>query len=244
MAARATGFLPCALTMKIVTRKQERASPASRRTLPPKSLPSLIRNSQLMRKGGFAVFAGFLDQQGYDLMLAEAIELSKDAYVSDVAISDEEEVRGGAPARHFRSVPGGAVQEAFYYSPQLLDFLHQLCNVPLTPLGGRGTYSFYAQAGDYLAIHRDILSCDVAVITCLYNAPQREAYGGALCLYPSRLDEPLSLIRSTPDEGAVIVNLEPGQTLIMFGGIIPHTLLPVSAEQTRIVSVLCYRAEM
>ena len=125
----------------------------------------------------------------------------------------------------------------------LLDFLSKLCNVRLTPLGGRGTYSFYAQTGDYLDIHRDIEACDVAVITCLYNAPQLNARGGALCLYPSRLFEPLSIVRSTPDEGAVIVNLEAGQTLIMFGGIIPHTLLPVSAGQTRIVSVLCYRAE-
>lgn len=197
-----------------------------------------------MRKGGFAVIEGFLDQQGYDLMLAEAIRLSHGAHVSDVSISDQEEVRGGAPARHFRSVPGGSVQEAFYHSPRMLDFLRELCNVALTPLGGRGTYSFYAQTGDYLAIHRDIESCDVAVITCLYNAPQRDAQGGALCLYPHRLSEPLSSVRSTPDDGAVIINLEPGQTIIMFGGIIPHTLLPVSAGQTRIVSVLCYRAEV
>lgn len=230
--------------MKIVPRKLHRAWPASPRLLPPKSLPPLIRNSRLMSKGGFEVFAGFLDQQGYDLMLAEAIKLSPGAYVSNVTVSDEEEVRGGAPARHFRSVPGGEVQEAFYYSPVLLAFLHELCNVRLTPLGGRGTYSFYARGGDYLDIHRDIESCDVAVITCLYNAPQRDAHGGALCLYPSRLCEPLSVVRATPDEGAVIVNLKPGQTIIMFGGIIPHTLLPVSAGQTRIVSVLCYRAEV
>jgi hypothetical protein len=198
-----------------------------------------------MRQGGFAVFEGLLDQQGYDLMLSEAVQLSRDASVSDVSFSDEEEVRGGRPARHFRSVPGGLAQEAFYHSPLLLDFLHKLCSVKLTPLGGRGTYSFYAQTGDYLAIHRDIEACDVAVITCLYNAPQSEGgAGGALCLYPTRLFEPLSSIRATPEEGAVLVNLKPGQTIIMFGGIIPHTLLPVSAGQTRIVSVLCYRAQI
>ncbi|HEX8921611.1 MAG TPA: hypothetical protein VF766_09050 [Pyrinomonadaceae bacterium] len=196
-----------------------------------------------MAKGGFEVFEGFLDQEGYDLMLAEAVQLARDAPVSNVSISDEEEVRGGAPARHFRSVPGGPVQEAFYQSPSLLKLLSELCNVTLTPLGGRGTYSFYAEPGDYLAIHRDIESCDVAVITCLYNAPRLDDYGGALCLYPTRLFEPLSAVRSTPHEGALVVNLEPGQTIAMFGGIIPHTLLPTSAGQTRIVSVLCYRAE-
>lgn len=197
-----------------------------------------------MRVGGYEVFEGFLDQQGYDLMLAEAIQLSRRAYLSEVPVSDAEEVRGGRPARHFRSVPGGEVQEAFYHSPVLLDFLRRLCNTRLTPLGGRGTYSFYAQTGDYLAIHRDIEWCDVAVITCLYNAPRSDAHGGGLCLYPARLFEPLSVVRSTPDEGAVIVNLEPGQTIIMYGGIIPHTLLPVATGQTRIVSVLCYRADV
>jgi hypothetical protein len=197
-----------------------------------------------MRKGGFLVVEGFLNQQGYDLMLSEAVQLARAASVSDVSVSDDEEVRGGTPARHFRSVPGGLVQEAFYHSPQMLDYLRELCNVAVVPLGGRGTYSFYAQTGDYLAIHRDIESCDVAVITCLYNAPQQHSQGGALCLYPSRLFEPLSIVRSTPAEGAVLVNLSPGQTIIMFGGIIPHTLLPVSAGQTRIVSVLCYRALM
>jgi hypothetical protein len=197
-----------------------------------------------MRKGGFEIFEGFLDQRGYDLMLAEAVELARDAHVSDVASSDSEEVRGGAPARHFRSVPGGPVQEAFYQSPAMLKLLRELCSVKLTPLGGRGTYSFYADSGDYLAIHRDIESCDVAVITCLYNAPRFDGHGGALCLYPTRRFEPLSAVRSTPEDGAVLVSLEPGQTIIMFGGIIPHTLLPVSAGQTRIVSVLCYRAEV
>jgi hypothetical protein len=196
-----------------------------------------------MRVGGFEVFEGFMDRGGFALMLSEAVRLSKDAYVSDVPVSDEEEVRGGTPARHFRSVPGGRVQEAFYQSPWLIKFLSERCNVSLTPLGGQGTYSFYAETGDYLAIHRDIEACDLAVITCLYNGPRRDDYSGALCLYPTRLFEPLSTIRATPQEGALAIGLEPGQTIIMFGGIIPHTLLPVSSGQTRIVSVLCYRAE-
>jgi hypothetical protein len=197
-----------------------------------------------MRKGGFEVFEGFLDPETCALMLSEALELSSNADVSDVAVSDGEEVRGGAPARHFMSVSGGPVQDAFYQAPWMLEYLRELCNVTVAPTGGRGTYSYYAQTGDYLAIHRDIETCDVAVITCLYNAPRRVGHGGALCLYPSRLFEPLSLVRSTPDQGAAIVSLEPGQTIVMFGGIIPHTLLPVSAGQTRIVSVLCYRAEL
>jgi hypothetical protein len=197
-----------------------------------------------MSNGGFDLFAGFLDHEGCALMLSEAVRLSAKRVVSDVPVSDREEVRGGSPARHFTSVPGGRVQEAFYRAPRILEFLRDLCNAKLKPTGALGTYSFYAQSGDYLAIHRDIETCDVAVITCLYNGPQRSACGGALCLYPTRLFEPLSAIRSTPERGAVVVHLEPGQTIVMFGGIIPHTLLPVAPGQTRIVSVLCYRAEL
>ncbi|HUQ33819.1 MAG TPA: hypothetical protein VM095_16985 [Pyrinomonadaceae bacterium] len=230
--------------MKTAKRNLPRSSPAALRFGPPGALPVSIRNSRLMSVGGFEVFEGFMDREGFALMLAEAVRLSKDAYVSDVPVSDEEEVRGGTPARRFRSVPGGPVQQAFYQSPWLINFLSERCNVPLTPLGGQGTYSFYAEAGDYLAIHRDIEACDLAVITCLYNGPRRDQYGGgALCLYPTRIFEPLSVVRATPEEGALAIGLEPGQTIIMFGGIIPHTLLPVAAGQTRIVSVLCYRAE-
>jgi hypothetical protein len=229
--------------MKAVIRNLPRSSTADSRSGPPDVLPVSIRNSRLMSVGGYEVFEGFLNREGFALMLSEAVRLSEDAYVSDVPVSDEEEIRGGTPARRFKSVPGGCVQEAFYQSPRLIKFLSERCNASLTPLGGQGTYSFYAETGDYLAIHRDIEACDLAVITCLYNGPRRDDYGGALCLYPTRLFEPLSRVRATPERGALTICLEPGQTIIMFGGIIPHTLLPVSAGQTRIVSVLCYRAE-
>lgn len=67
--------------------------------------------------------------------------------------------------------------------------------------------------------------------------------GGRLCLYPDRLFEPLSIIRATPQQGAIKVRLDPGQTIVLFGGLVPHALLKVAAGQARIVSVLCYRAQ-
>jgi hypothetical protein len=35
--------------------------------------------------------------------------------------------------------------------------------------------------------------------------------------------------------------LTPGQTLVLFGGIVPHAVLPTAAGQVRIIAPLCYR---
>jgi hypothetical protein len=65
--------------------------------------------------------------------------------------------------------------------------------------------------------------------------------GGMLRLYPDRLCERLSAIRANPERGAIKLRLMPRQTVVMFGGIVPHAILPVADGQVRIVSVLCYR---
>ena len=111
----------------------------------------------------------------------------------------------------------------------------------IAPSGKRGTYSYYLRPGDFLGIHRDILACDVAVITCLIDGVQKSHDSGSLCLYPDRFTEPLSNVRSTPEKGAFKLHLAAGQTIVMYGGLIPHTLLPVSGGESRVVSVLCYR---
>jgi hypothetical protein len=206
----------------------------------PLRIPDAVAASPLMRRGGFDVFEGLLDARGLALMRSEAERLRPTARVSDVAESDDEEVRGGSPARRLASAPGGSVQDAFYASSWVLGFLNDVAGVPLVPTGERGTYSYYVRPGDHLALHRDIVTCDLAVITCLRDT-YGSAGGGLLCLYPARHAEPLSAIRATPDRGAVTVRLEPGQTIVMFGGIVPHRLTPVDAGQERIISILCYR---
>lgn len=204
-------------------------------------IPAHIRHSPLMRKGGFDVFEGMLDDNARGRLLSEAVELSQVAQVSDVPLSDSEEVRGGSPARRFLSVVAGDVQRAFYHAEWLLNFLCKISGTYLVPSGQVGTYTYYARPGDHLAIHRDIEVCDVAVITCLYDGPEPVGYGGMLTLYPDRLSEPLSAIRATPETGGVRLRLMPGQTIVMFGGIVPHAVLPTTRGQVRIVSVLCYR---
>lgn len=205
------------------------------------TVPPPICDSPLMQKGGFEVFAGLVDDQAREMMLAEAVELSPRAQETHVPVSDGEEVRGGSPARRFLSVAGGQAQDTFYGAPWMTQFLRQVSGTDLVPTGCRGTYTYYARPGDHLAIHRDIVACDLAVITALYDSVPPSELGGALCLYPHRLCEPLSAIRLSPEQGALKLRLQPGQTLVMFGGIVPHAILPVGEGQARIVSVLCYR---
>jgi hypothetical protein len=173
--------------------------------------------------------------------LAETVKLKVAGCRSDVELGDAEDVRGGSPARRFHSARGGEVQDGFYSSDWVMTFLRSMCGSSLIPTGQRGTFSYYVQPGDHLAIHRDIETCDVAVITCLLDGPDTGGDGGKLCMYPTRAFEPLSSIRATPERGAVRIRLLPGQTIVMLGGIVPHSVLPIAPGQQRIVSVLCYR---
>ena len=193
-----------------------------------------------MKQGGFAVFAGLTDGGVGDALLAESLAMSPAATESRLVRSDGTEGRGGKPERCFLNGPGGPEQQRFYQAPGLLSFLRDLTHRSIARTGVLGTYSYYARPGDFLGLHRDIVTCDVAVITCLRDTPA-SARGGQLRLYPDRIHEPLSAIRATPASGAMHVRLAAGQTIVFYGGLLPHMLLPVDAGQVRIVSVLCFR---
>lgn len=210
------------------------------KTIP--EIPQAIFDSPLMRRGGFEVFSGIIDECIKNLLFDEAVRQEIVMTESLVTESDTEEIRGGSPRRKFLSSPGGEQQRRFYHSEWLIEFLRGLTTAFLQPTGDYGTFSYYSRTGDFLDIHRDIEICDVAVISCLKNQSDKKTTGGRLCLYPSRTRELLSAIRDTPAKGAEQIFLEEGQTLVMYGGIVPHALLPVAENQERIVSVLCYRA--
>lgn len=195
-----------------------------------------------MSRGGFDVYEGLVDNGFQQHLLNEAKTQYAEAVACDIAVSDGQEGRGGVPERRFLTSPGGVVQASFYRGRWVVEFLRDLTVPELVPSGERGTYSYYVRPGDFLGIHRDIVACDVAVITCLTNGiVDGVSDGGNLCLYPERIAEPLSAIRATPENGALKLHLKPGQTIVMYGGIVPHSLLPVTNGQERIVSVLCYK---
>lgn len=194
-----------------------------------------------MRQGGFATYDGLLNDQVFAGLLNEALSRSETAVETHIAVSDVEEWQGGNPARRFLSAAGGDVQTALYQDPAVCERLATLCGVSLRPSGGFGVFTYYSRPGDHLAIHRDIERCDLAVITCLQES-HPEGTGGKLVVYPDRLNEPLSALRATPDHGGIPQALLPGQTILLFGGIVPHQVLPVAEDQARIVSILCYEA--
>jgi len=193
-----------------------------------------------MRAGGFTVLESLPDPLAWKELRSEAARSVRNSSLSVVESSDGAEVRGGDPARRFLQTSGGEAQDAFYRSALVADLLSTLCGATVAPTGLRGTYSYYVKPNHHLALHRDIETCDVAVITCIYALTSRNA--GGLCVYPSRCAEFLSDIRATPQQGLVRVPLRAGQTIVLLGGIVPHLVQPLSEAQARVVSVLCYRA--
>ena len=195
----------------------------------------------LGRRG--AVLASLLDSDGLEALRQDAVASHQSAEEMRTLQPDEEIWRGGSPDRWLESAPGGTALQAFYHSPRILDLLHQLTGLAWTQSGLAGTYSYYRRPGHHLGLHRDIDECDLAVITCVHDsAESRVGAGGALCLYPGRTGDTLAELRALPDDGAAYVRLEPGQSLVLLGGLVPHRVLPVGEEHVRIVAPLCYRA--
>jgi hypothetical protein len=196
-----------------------------------------------MRTGGFVVVEGLLSQATIEELAAEAVAAYETAAVNEVAYRGDPQERGGAPARRFASAQGGPVQYGFYNAPEMCEMLSGFASLPVAPTGEVATFSYYVSPGDYIDAHRDIPTCDLAVITCLLdNEPG--ASDGSLCVYPERIREPIASIRKNPDRDALYVHLLPGQTIVLLGGIVPHRLAPVAPAQQRVVSVMCYSVAM
>jgi hypothetical protein len=204
-------------------------------------LPGSVLDSDLMRAGACAILARFPAAALCAQLLGEARAQLRRAVASNVGACDGEEWRGGSPARRFVSAPGGSAQADWYGAPETTRILSQLCNARVVPTGGAGTYTYYARAGDHIALHRDIRTCDLATITCLLDRAHGGGTGGLVRCYPERLYEPLSRVRASPERGAVDLRIPVGSTLVLLGGLVPHRVLPTAAGELRVVSILCFR---
>lgn len=202
-------------------------------------IPPEIKASTLCASGGFAVIPGLFAEEDFPELVAEAWSARAAGKRNVLAVPERLEERGGSPCRAFTSAHGGTVQWRLFSAPMMVASLVQICGLSVSPTGG-GSYTYYENAGDFLALHRDIITCDLALITCLKEtAPEHQ--GGGLLVYPSHVREPLSSVRVAGRTAAMPVRLRLGDTIALLGGIVPHEVVPMEPRQERIVSVMCYQ---
>jgi hypothetical protein len=195
----------------------------------------------LARLGG-SVRASLLDDRTLAALQEEAANQAVHAGQMLVARRLIGDGYRGDPDRWLDSAPGGLALHAFYHAPNVLELLRSLTGLSWQTTGEAGSFSYYRRPGHHLGLHRDIESCELAIITCLRDdRPLPGSAGGVLCLYPSRSAEPLADIQESLDTGPVEVRLVPGQSMVLLGGIVPHRLTSVTEGQARIITPLCYR---
>ncbi len=202
--------------------------------------PVEILQSSLFAAGGYTVVRGLFGEETLQALREEADIARVDAERMLVADSDGTEGRGGVPARAFRGGSGGDLHWGLHGCQQMTETLRRVCGISVSAIGC-GTYSYYEESGDFLAVHRDVLQCDIAVITSLTNCTI-DCASGELVVYPEFIREPLSTVRAAGRAAGTSVPLDRGHTVILLGGILPHEVAPTRPGQERIVAINCYRA--
>jgi hypothetical protein len=202
-------------------------------------VPAAITASGLYANGGVLHLPGLLAADQVAELEADARSVRPAGMRNVLAVSAADEKRGGNPDRAFTSAHASHVQWRLYSSPALVASLVRVCGIAATPTGG-GTYSYYEQDGDFLGLHRDIVTCDLTVITCLRETGAASG-GGALLVYSQYMNEPLARARAAGRAAATQVLLGRGETVALLGGAVPHEVTGMLPGQERIVSVMCYR---
>jgi hypothetical protein len=202
----------------------------------------VLKRGALGQSGGVAVIDGLPDPSTCQALALEARDAYSESTRQHLLTSDGTEGRGGLPARALQTATGGPVQDALYASAWLHHYISQQCGATIQPSGNRGSYSFYVHPGDFLDLHLDVDRCDVTLITVLHDDIPPQDSSGGLVIYRGMVDVPLSHIRLHPDRGAELVKAQPGQSILILGGMIPHRVLPLGTAGQRAISVLCFRA--
>ena len=132
------------------------------------------------------------------------------------------------------------MQYSIFAMPAVAEVLSRIAELPIG-LSGVGSYSYYHRTGDFLALHRDVVKCDLALLTCLQDDVSERGRRGTLRIYPSFALDPLSAVRLTSNPTFADVTLAVGESVLLMGGMIPHEVTPMAPGQCRTMSVMCYR---
>ena len=157
-------------------------------------VPRALLASRIWSQGGYAAVAGMIGRGLLDALKAEADGARPLGQRTIQPISDRTEGRGGSPARALRSSQCGEVHRALYASRQLTDAISEICGIAVSSTGV-GTYHYYEREGDFFALHRDFVGCDIAVITCISQRLTEQPMGGLL-VYPNLFCQALSQVRA------------------------------------------------
>lgn len=202
-----------------------------------------LQASPLMARGGWLT-TRLLSPRALAALTADAAACAPHAEETRLAVSPDEATFRGNPARWLDSAAGGPALAGFYRSPALTALFGRLTGLPWEPTGEAGSWSYYGRAGQFLDLHRDIDACDLALITCVYEAGAPAGLSGVLRLWPERVGEPLAAVRRDPERGRVEVRLRPGESLVLLGGAIPHRLEPMAPGHVRVVAPLCFQCSL
>lgn len=200
-----------------------------------------LRRSPLLAAGGFAVYDGLLEADTLRALRDEASRRRTRQGRHDrlPAGRDTEQVRGGVPARDLVSVEGGPALAALYATPALQAFIADAVAMAVRPCGAQATYSIYDGAGTGLGLHRDIAGCDLTLITCLHDTDP-DADGGCTEAWPLDMTTPLGELRADGGHGSVTLALQPGQCMLLHGGIVPHRIRALRPGRRRAVALMCF----
>jgi len=219
------------------TERNPKLEPISR-TEPPLA-PALLE-STLLKRGGCVFIDNMLQPDLLTSLCAEANEQQEEAKHTVWPGSLQVDWRGGDPARSYAGANGGPIQMSIFASPDLATQLSEICGLRLR-MAGAGSFSYY-EPGDFLALHRDIVHCDITLLTCLRDTAPDTSDRRGLRIYPAYARMPLTQLRSEDNPSHIDIHLDRGQTAVLLGGIVPHEVLPMGEHQHRTVSVVCMTA--
>ncbi|MFP5361347.1 MAG: hypothetical protein ACLGI5_01300 [Thermoleophilia bacterium] len=201
----------------------------------------VLRRSPLGAAGGWIV-APLLGERAVAALARDAARAhAAGATEARLDKSPDDDHRRGNPARWLEWAAAGPALRAFYSAPLLPTWLQRLTGLDWVRTGDLPSYSYYRRPGHFLGVHRDIDTCDLAIITCIADdGAAADAIAGTLSLWPGRSGDPIAAVRADPDDGRVTVRLRPGEAIVLLGGMIPHALEPLGPRHTRITSPLCF----
>jgi hypothetical protein len=198
-----------------------------------------ISRSRIFANGGLLPLANLFPPSDLDRLEAEASRASAEGHRNELAVSGAGE-RGGSPERAFTHASGGMAQWTLFSAASFVARLGEVCGLDLAPTGG-GSYSYYEQEGDFLGLHRDIVTCELTVVTCVRTAGVKPG-AGSLLVYSDYMNAPLARARAAGRGAARQAPIGRGESVALLGGFVPHEVTPMLNGQERVVSVMCYRA--